>query len=59
MVNSLQKGEVLTFGAASSGQLGHDTLLSPDTPTKVQALRGKQICQVTCGRYNNYYVQLF
>ncbi|XP_064386075.1 probable E3 ubiquitin-protein ligase HERC4 isoform X2 [Halichondria panicea] len=52
----IQKGEVLTFGAASSGQLGHGTLLSPDTPTKVKALHGKQICQVACGRMHTLAV---
>lgn len=42
---------MLTFGAGSAGQLGHGSLLSPDTPTRVDALQGKQICQVAAGRY--------
>ena len=42
---------MLTFGCSASGQLGHGSLLNSERPTKVAALLGRDICQVSCGRY--------
>ena len=50
----LKDGRVFTFGSNSYGQLGHDNTQNLSTPTEVNALKGKEVCQIACGRYKVY-----
>ena len=45
-----KKGEVFTWGFNFVGQLGHGDKEHRDVPTKVAALEGLVITQVSCGR---------
>eukprot|EP00941_MAST-03F_sp_MAST-3F-sp1_P005053 g5053.t1 len=46
------KGEVHTWGRGDDGRLGHGDNAWKYVPRLVEALRGKQISQVTCGSYH-------
>ncbi|KAM3831576.1 putative E3 ubiquitin-protein ligase HERC3 isoform 2-T3 [Vipera latastei] len=45
-----KSGGVFTFGAGSSGQLGHDSLNDEVNPRRVLELMGSEVSQVACGR---------
>ncbi|XP_043916330.1 probable E3 ubiquitin-protein ligase HERC3 [Protopterus annectens] len=45
-----KNGGVFTFGAGSSGQLGHDSTNNEINPRKVQELMGSEVSQIACGR---------
>jgi len=47
-----EKGEVYTWGRGDDGRLGHGDNGWKYVPRLVQALRGKHVCQVTCGSYH-------
>jgi alpha-tubulin suppressor-like RCC1 family protein len=47
-----EDGHVYTFGKGEYGQLGHGDEENKTSPTLVQALEGKHITQVQCGRYH-------
>lgn len=43
------KAEVFTWGKGANGQLGHGDGANRNTPTLVEALKGKQVKSVVCG----------
>ncbi|EDV21812.1 uncharacterized protein TRIADDRAFT_59918 [Trichoplax adhaerens] len=46
-----KEGGVFTFGAGSSGQLGHNSLSHHCSPQMVVDLMGIVVTQITCGRF--------
>ena len=47
-----EDGHVYTFGQGKYGQLGHGGKENRTSPALVQALQGKRITQVQCGRFH-------
>ena len=43
------EGDVFSFGEGDDGKLGHDNKNSCDRPRVIEALRGKDICDISCG----------
>ncbi|KAI5081676.1 hypothetical protein GOP47_0001419 [Adiantum capillus-veneris] len=43
------KTDVYTWGKGSNGQLGHGDVQNRNTPTKVEAFKGKQVKSIACG----------
>ena len=45
-------GELFTFGCGGEGQLGHGGKEDEEVPRRVDALVGKRVMQVSCGRFH-------
>lgn len=43
-------GQIYTWGANEAGQLGHKDTMQRSTPHRIEALNGKKVTQIACGR---------